>query len=29
MQGEVEVLGFLLPIITMGNAIGLPTVKCF
>ena len=29
MQGEGEVWGFLFPIFTMGNAIGLPTVKCF
>jgi len=29
VQGEEEVLGFLFPIITMGNAVGLPTVKCF
>ena len=30
VQGEGEVLGgFLFPIITMGNAIRSPTVKCF
>ena len=29
MQAEEEVLGFLLTIFTMGNAIGSPTVKCF
>ena len=31
VQGEGEVLcvGGLLPIFTMGNAIGSPTVKCF
>ena len=29
VQGEEEVLGFLFPILTMGNTIGSPTVKCF
>ena len=27
--GDWEILGFLLPIFTVGNAIGLLTVKCF
>jgi len=29
VQVEGEVLGFLFPIFTMGNAIGSLTVKCF
>ena len=29
VQGEGDVMGFLFPIFTMGNAIVSPTVKCF
>ena len=29
VQGEGEILGVLFPNVTMGNAVGSPTVKCF
>ena len=29
VQGEGDILGFLFPVFTMGNAIWSPTVKCF
>ena len=29
VQGEGDGLGFLFPIVTVGNAIGSPTMKCF